>query len=76
VIGKLFTRFKRIKLDRQIRLGTGVQKDWNADLTLGLAYACLYAGIGQQGGPLQGDLKGDYETNAIHFMTVNVIWRF
>lgn len=68
-----------LPLDRQIRLGTGVQYDWNQDVTLGLAYEYLDAGdagIDQQGGPLQGDLKGDYETNAIHFMAFNVIWKF
>jgi long-chain fatty acid transport protein len=68
-----------LRLDRQIRIGTGIQYDWNADVTLGLAYENLDAGdagIDQEGGPLQGDLKGEYETNAIHFMAVNVIWRF
>jgi long-chain fatty acid transport protein len=68
-----------LPLDRQIRIGTGIQYDWNADVTVGLAYEYLDAGdagIDQEGGPLQGDLKGDYETNAIHFMAVNVIRRF
>ena len=64
---------------RRICPGTGIQYDWNADVTVGLAYEYLDAGdagIDQEGGPLQGDLKGDYETNAIHFMAVNVILRF
>ena len=68
-----------LPLDRQIRLGTGIQHDWNADMTVGLAYEYLDAGdakIEQSGGPLQGDLKGDYSTNAIHILAVNLIWKF
>jgi long-chain fatty acid transport protein len=72
-------RSPALPLDRQIRLGTGIQYDWNADVTLGLAYEYLdagEAGVDVEGGPLRGDLQGDYETNAIHFLAVNVIWRF
>ncbi len=32
--------------------------------------------IDQQGGSLQGELKGDYKTNEIHVFNVNLIWRF
>jgi hypothetical protein len=34
------------------------------------------AEIDQEGGPLQGSLKGEYDTNAIHFFAVNLIWKF
>jgi long-chain fatty acid transport protein len=66
-------------LDRQIRLGTGIQYDWNEDVTVGLAYEYMDAGdakIDQTGGPLQGDLKGEYGTNVIQFLAVNLIWKF
>jgi long-chain fatty acid transport protein len=66
-------------LDRQIRYATGLQYDWGENITLGAAYEYLDAGkakIDQQGGPLQGDLKGDYKSNEIHFINLNLIWRF
>jgi len=68
-----------LPLDRQIRIGTGIQYDWNKDVTVGVAYEYLDAGdaeIDQAGGPLQGPLKGKYETNAIHFIAVNLIWKY
>ncbi len=73
------TRTPDLPLDRQIRIGTGIQYDWNNDMTVGVAYEYLDAGdaeIDQEGGPLQGPLKGDYDTNAIHFFAVNLIWKF
>ncbi|MEA3468301.1 MAG: OmpP1/FadL family transporter [Thermodesulfobacteriota bacterium] len=76
------TRTPDLPLDRQIRLGTGVQYDWNKDITVGVAYEYLDAGeaeIDQAGGPpinLQGELKGEYDTNAIHFLAANLIWKF
>ena len=68
-----------LPLDRQIRIGTGIQYDWNEDVTVGVAYE--YADLGeaeidQEGGPLQGPLKGEYDPNAIHFFAVNLIWKF
>jgi long-chain fatty acid transport protein len=68
-----------LPLDRQVRIGSGIQYDWNNDVTLGVAYEYLDAGdakIDQEGGPLQGPLKGDYDTNVIHFFAVNLIWKF
>ncbi len=73
------TRTPDLPLDRQIRVGTGIQYDWNKNVTVGAAYEYLDAGdaeIDQAGGPLQGSLKGDYGTNAIHFFAVNLIWKF
>lgn len=66
-------------LDRQFRYGTGLQYEWSEDMTVGVAYEFLDAGdaeIDQRRGPLTGRLVGDYETNHIHFVNVNVIWRF
>jgi long-chain fatty acid transport protein len=68
-----------LALDRQIRVGTGFQYDWDEDVTVGLAYTYLDAGkaeIDQEGGPLRGTLEGDYDTNAIHVFAVNLIWKF
>ena len=68
-----------LPLDRQIRIGTGIQYDCNEDVTVGVAYEYLDAGDGkidQTGGPLQGDLKGEYGTNVIQFLAVNLIWKF
>jgi len=68
-----------LPVDRQIRYATGLQYDWGENVTLGAAYEYLDAGdakIDQEGGPLQGDLKGDYKTNEIHFINLNLIWRF
>jgi long-chain fatty acid transport protein len=73
------TRTPDLPLDRQIRIGTGIQYDWNNDVTVGIAYEYLDAGdaeIDREGGRLQGPLKGDYDTNAIHFLAVNLIWKF
>jgi len=73
------TRTPDLPLDRQIRIGTGLQYDWNKDMTVGVAYELLDAGdaeIDQEGGLLQGSLQGDYSTNIIHFFAVNLIWRF
>ena len=73
------TRTPDLPLDRQIRIGTGIQYDWNRNVTVGAAYEYLDAGdaeIDQEGGPLQGPFKGDYDPNAIHFFAVNLIWKF
>ena len=66
-------------LDRQIRIGTGVQYDWNENVTLGGAYTFIDLGdakIDQQGGMLQGNLKGDYKTNNLHALALTLVWRF
>jgi opacity protein-like surface antigen len=66
-------------LDRKIRIDTAIQYDWNKDVTVEAAYRYLDAGeteIGQDGGPLPSLLKGEYDTNAIHFFAVNLIWKF
>ena len=41
------------------------------------AGARLYAGVlNLTGGNLRGDLKGDYQKNQIHFIGLNVVWKF
>jgi long-chain fatty acid transport protein len=66
-------------MDRQIRVGAGVQYELNQDVTLGAAYEYLDLGDGNinlTGGNLRGDLKGDYQKNQIHFIGLNVVWKF
>jgi long-chain fatty acid transport protein len=68
-----------LPLDRQIRFGTGAEWSWRKNSTVGLAYEYLDLGdapISLNGGPAQGSLSGRYEDNAIHFVAVNLIWRF
>jgi hypothetical protein len=45
---------------------------------VGTAYEYLDVGdaeIDQGGGPLPGSLKGEYDTHAINFLAVNLIWK-
>jgi long-chain fatty acid transport protein len=72
-------RTPALPLDRQVRAGAGLQYDLNQDVTLGLAYEYMDLGdgrINQQGGNLRGDLKGEYQKNHIHFLGVNLVWKF
>jgi long-chain fatty acid transport protein len=72
-------RTPALPLDRQLRVGAGVQYELNQDVTLGAAYEYLDLGdanIDQTGGNLRGDLKGDYKKNRIHFIGLNVVWKF
>jgi len=57
----------------------GVQYDWNKDFSVGMAYALIDAGsakVNRSGGPLKGDLEGEYDTNFIHAVNLNVVYRF
>jgi len=66
-------------LDRQWRYATGLQYDLSQDITIGCAYEFLDAGdadISQNRGALAGEIAGDYTSNYIHFINVNVIKRF
>jgi long-chain fatty acid transport protein len=72
-------RSPNLPLDRQIRLGTGIQYSFNQSVTVGLAYE--YANGGDASfdvnrGPLAGRVEGDYKTNDVHFFTATLIWRF
>jgi long-chain fatty acid transport protein len=65
--------------DRQIRLGAGAQYQWSEDVTVGFAYE--YADLGenkirQNGGPLQGDLRGNYSSFNANFFDATLIWKF
>ena len=66
-------------VDRQLRYAIGGQHEYNNDITISAAYELMDGGdakINQDQGPLTGELKGEYDTNQIHFFTVNVNWRF
>jgi long-chain fatty acid transport protein len=57
----------------------GVQYDWNKDFSVGAAYALIDAGsakVNRSGGPLKGDLEGEYDTNFIHAFSLNFVYRF
>jgi long-chain fatty acid transport protein len=57
----------------------GVQYDWNKDFSVGAAYALIDAGsakVNRTGGPLKGDLEGEYDTNFIHAVNLNFVYRF
>jgi len=68
-----------LAVDRQIRVGAGLQYALTQALTLGVAYEYMDAGnapIDQTGGPLTGRLKGDYKDNHIHFFNLTADVKF
>ena len=68
-----------LPLDRQIRYAAGADYEWDDNLTIGFAYEYMDAGdaeIDQFRGPLAGRLKGEYDTNEVHFFVFNVNWKF
>jgi long-chain fatty acid transport protein len=78
-IDKAQDRSPMLPLDRQIRYATGLQYELNNDITIGGAFEFIDAGsarINQAGGPLRGELKGEYNTNYITVFNMHVIWKF
>lgn len=68
-----------LPLDRQIRVGIGAEYEKRDDFVLGFSYVYLDAGdaeVDQTGGPLSGDIRGEFDRNAVHFLNVNARWRF
>lgn len=65
-------------LDRQIRVGTGVQYALNERATVGVAYEYLNLGDADlsRSRPLAGTLQGNYSTNEIHFFNATLNWTF
>ncbi len=68
-------------LDRQIRYASGIQYDLNEDVTIGTAYTFLDTGdakiqLDGADNPRRGELIGDYSSNYVHFLNVNVVYRF
>jgi long-chain fatty acid transport protein len=61
------------------RFGVGARYDWSAQLAFNLAYELLWMGdldMGLNRGPLAGTVSGQYEEAAIHFISLNVNWKF
>ena len=68
-----------LPLGATYRYSGGVQYDWSKDFSVGVAYTLIDAGkakVNQSGGPLKGELKGEYDTNFIHAFNVNFVYRF
>jgi long-chain fatty acid transport protein len=68
-----------LPLGATFRYTGGVQYDWSKDLSLGVAYTLIDGGTGKvnrTGGPLKGDLKGEYDPNFIHAFNLNFVYRF
>jgi long-chain fatty acid transport protein len=68
-----------LPLGESYRYATGVQYDWNKNFSIGAAYTLIYGGkakINRTGGPLQGELEGEYDTNFIHAFNMNLVYRF
>jgi long-chain fatty acid transport protein len=67
-----------LPLDRQLRYGTGIQYEINDDFVLGIANEVLdgsNAPYDQERGPLAGRVQGDFSTNIIDFVGINLVWK-
>jgi hypothetical protein len=66
--------------DRAWRYGVRLQYDWSKVMTVGVAYEFLDAGEAEianlHRGSLTGALQGKYSPNEIHFIAINVVWKF
>jgi len=75
-----FHRTPTAPYDENLRYGVGIQYDWNERVTVGAAYEFLDLGDAEianlRRGPLAGTLQGDYSTNYVNFIALNVIWKF
>jgi long-subunit fatty acid transport protein len=68
-----------LPLDRQLRYSAGLLYDLNERITMGLAYTFLDAGsasVNQTRGPSAGTIQGDFSSNYIHVVALNVAMRF
>ena len=71
-------RTANLPLDRQLRYGTGIQYEINDDLVLGIANEVLdgsNAPYDVKRGPLAGRVQGDFSTNIINFLGINLVWK-
>ena len=68
-----------LPLDRQFRYSAGLIYDLNERITMGLAYTFIDAGsasVDQTRGPLAGTVQGDFSSNYINVVALNVAMRF
>jgi long-chain fatty acid transport protein len=72
-------RTPALPLDRQYRIGTGIQYALSDVLTLGGAYEYWNLGnasLNRSRGPLAGTIQGEYSSNEVHFFNVTANWKF
>lgn len=73
-IDKAENRTPDIPFDRIWRFASGLNYQWKENISVGIAYEYMDLGsaeIDVTGNPVRGDLKGEYETNAVHFFAAN-----
>jgi len=67
-------------LDRQIRYGLGTEYHISQDVTIMAGYELVDVGdasINQTRGILDNDtIKGDFDSNYLHILTINASWKF
>ena len=75
-----FHRTPSAPYDETFRYGAGLQYDWSERVTVGAAYEYLDMGDAEianlRRGPLSGTLDGDYSSNHVHFIALNVTLKF
>ncbi|CAA6697398.1 MULTISPECIES: OmpP1/FadL family transporter [unclassified Lentimonas] len=63
-----------LPFDRVWRFANGINYQWKENISIGLAYEYMDLGSAEidiDGGPVRGDLKGEYDINAVHFFAAN-----
>jgi long-chain fatty acid transport protein len=71
-------RTPNLPLDRQLRYGTGIQYEINDDFVLGIANEVMdgsNAPYDIKRGPLAGRVQGDFSSNIINFLGINLVWK-
>lgn len=61
------------------RLALGTRYDWSPNLNLSGSYELVWSGdvdMDVERGPLAGRVAGTYENTCIHFVCLNLEWRF
>jgi long-chain fatty acid transport protein len=75
-----FHRTPTAPYDETFRYAAGLQYDWSDRVTVGAAYEFLDLGAAEianlRRGPLSGTLDGDYSSNHVHFIALNVTMKF
>lgn len=73
-----FHRTPTAPFDENFRYGVGLQYDWSERMTVGAAYEFLDLGEAEIANLQRpaGALDGDYSSNHVHFIALNVSWKF
>jgi opacity protein-like surface antigen len=73
-----FHRTPSAPFDENFRFGVGLQYDWSERMTVGAAYEFLDLGNAEIANLQRpaGTLQGEYSSDYVHFVTLNVIWKF